>query len=181
MAARILPTPEQLRELLRYEPDTGKLFWKERGLDFSRCKSQQQRWNTRHAGKEALTSINNSGYRNGHVLNSAVLAHRVIWAMETGKWPDVDIDHKSGDRLDNRWSNLRQATKLQNARNKAKTKGTTFGLKGVAAVAGSLRFQARISVLGKLLYLGIFDTAEAAHAAYCEAAKKYHGEFARTE
>src|SRR5690625_5199426 len=54
MADKILPTPEQLRELLRYEPETGKLYWKARPAELFKDKRSHGAWNARYAGKEAF-------------------------------------------------------------------------------------------------------------------------------
>ena len=186
MAKRILPTPEQLREILRYEPETGKLYWKARPVGMfsdgntsaeANCKS----WNTKWSGKEAFTAINDSGYRCGRVFDRMYRAHRVIWAVHYGEWPEGQIDHIDNDRLNNRIGNLREATNSENTRNQGIRKANTSGFKGVSWNSMAKAFHARIGVDGRNTHLGYHATAEAAHAAYCEAAKKYHGEFARTE
>lgn len=179
MAKRILPTPEQLRQLLRYEPETGKLFWKKRPLSMFTSNRAGNAWNSRFAGKEALSSAHNTGYFCGGILGKVFLAHRVAWAVYYGEWPREEIDHINGDRKDNRISNLREASRLENSRNAARRSDNSSGLKGVGVHKGQWR--ARMRIDGKSRHLGYFPTPEAAHAAYCEAAKKYHGEFARTQ
>jgi hypothetical protein len=184
MAARILslPTPEQLRELLRYEPDTGKLFWKERPLSMFPSPRHQGSWNTRYAGREALIELHPSGYLRGRVFNRVYYAHRVVWATVHGLWPDAHIDHINGDKADNRLVNLRAATQQQNNRNTGKRKDNASGFKGVCFHLRSKKWMASISIGGsKSTYLGLFDTPEEAHAAYCSAAQKHHGEFAKTQ
>lgn len=181
MAARILPTPEQLRELLRYEPDTGKLFWKERPLSDFKNSRLCNSWNKKYSHKEAFTADNGSGYKCSFIFKSPMKAHRVAWAIYYGKWPSGHIDHANGDKGDNRISNLRVATAFENQWNTPRKPESCSGFKGVTWSKASSRWRARISAGGKSVWLGLFDTPEAAHAAYCEAAKKYHGEFARTE
>jgi len=97
----------------------------------------------------------------------------VIWAMHTGKWPAEQIDHINQNRLDNRMSNLREATAAQNTRNRKSKNPLT---KGVCINKGA--YQARITVDGKTFHLGRFRTCEEAAKAYQEACVKYHGEFA---
>lgn len=186
MAKRILPTPEQLRELLRYEPETGKLYWKPRPVEMfsagnTSAEANCKAWNTRYAGKEAFTSISTHGYRQGSVFDRMYQAHRVIWAVHYGEWPNGEVDHIDTDRLNNRIANLREATHSENKRNQGIRKSNTSGYKGVSWNSGAKSFCAQIYLEGKRIFLGYHATAEAAHAAYCEAAKKYHGEFARTE
>lgn len=181
MATRILPTPEQLRELLRYEPDTGKLFWKERPLNSFDSARIGKTWNARYADREALTYVHKSGYRQGIVLGLSLKAHRVAWALHYGMWPEADLDHVNCDKGDNRIENLRSASRPQNGWNVGRPSTNTSGYKGVTFFQQTQKWRARITVGGKVQHLGHFGTPEAAHAAYCEAAKKYHGEFARTE
>lgn len=181
MTKRSLPTPEELRQLLRYEPETGKLYWKPRpAIMFDEIRHCNI-WNARYANKEAFTSVKGSGYRHGRVNYKPLLAHRVIWAMVHSRWPEAQIDHVDNDRLNNRIGNLRESTHAENMRNQCNRKTNKSGYKGVHWDSRDKAFRAQISYEGKKIFLGYHATAEAAHAAYCEAAKKYHGEFARTE
>jgi len=90
-------------------------------------------------------------------------------------------DHIDGNTLDNRETNLRLATHAQNAHNTKLRKDNTSGYKGVGKHHGTSKWKARIMVDKKPVFLGLYDTPEQAYAAYCEAARKYHGEFARLE
>jgi hypothetical protein len=98
------------------------------------------------------------------------LAHRVAYRLMTGKDAGNQVvDHINCDRSDNRWCNLRLATRSQNRMNsKRKTKG-------YVCVNG--RYVARIYVRGQQERLGTFDTEEEASAAYIARAKEIHGEF----
>ncbi|WP_047472545.1 HNH endonuclease [Delftia sp. ZNC0008] len=179
MAARILPTPEQLRELLRYEPDTGKLFWLPRPRELFATKRSFSLWNTRFSGKEAFITVGPVGYRYGAVFGHKMYAHRVIWAMQSGSWPRADIDHINGCRTDNRFCNLRAATRAENLMNMSGSRGAS-GVKGVSLLANGI-FRAEIRAYGKRFNLGRFKTLGEAAKAYAEAAHRLHGEFARTE
>lgn len=186
MAARILPTPEQLRELLRYEPETGKLFWKPRDQhSFSPGNTSQEArcsaWNKRYANKEAFATKNKFGYFVSAIFDKKCMAHRVAWAIHYGEFPEEEIDHINRDRGDNRISNLRKASRSENCWNMNKKKNSGIALKGAYFEEKSGRWMSKICVYGHQKHIGRFDSQEEAHAAYCEAAKKYHGEFARTE
>lgn len=87
------------------------------------------------------------------------------------------IDHANGDPKDNRWSNLREATKFQNHMNTIKPSANKSGYKGVKRLENG-RFSSCITLYRKRIYLGTFDTIKEAHAAYCGAAKAVFGEFA---
>lgn len=136
MAAKALPSPEVLRQLLRYEPDTGKLFWLPRGPEWFRSENPRARgqvkvWNARYAGRPALEALS-QGYRVGRLFDVLVRAHRVIWAMTTGAWPEGEIDHINGDRADNRMENLREVSSGENGRNKGLRADNTSGQVGVS-------------------------------------------------
>lgn len=186
MATRQLPDAELLRKLLRYDPETGKLYWLSRTPDMfiggnadakARCKA----WNTRYAGREAFTSRNNFGYPHGTVLDQSLVAHRVIWVIMTGRWPASMIDHINGKPDDNRFVNLREATGSQNQHNRGLAKNNTSGFKGVTWRKAEGKWRARIVVMRKEKSLGMFDTAEEAYAAFCAACEKYHGTYGRTK
>ena len=105
-------------------------------------------------------------------------AHRLAWLWMTGTWPK-EIDHINGCRSDNRWCNLRTATRTQNNGNKVKNKGKVAP-KGVFWSAANQKWLAQIRHEGKLRYLGYFLTVEAAHSAYLVAAKELFGDFVRS-
>ena len=161
-----------LREILRYDPETGQLYWNRREL--SQCISAKACgiWNGRFAGKIA-GSLGAKGYCVISIEQSLYGAHRIAWALHTGAWPEHDIDHTNGDRSDNRISNLRQVSHAENNRNAKTYKSNTSGLTGVAQIRNSKRWRARIRVNGNLLHLGYFDSAEAAAEARQAANKKF--------
>jgi hypothetical protein len=101
----------------------------------------------------------------------------------TERWPSagLDIDHINGIVSDNRWCNLRLAERSQNLMNRAKTSANTSGLKGVSFMQDRGEYRASIGIGGQHANLGDYATAEEAHAAYVKAARRLHGEFARTE
>lgn len=98
--------------------------------------------------------------------------HRLLMASNT----QLLVDHKNGDRLDNRVSNLRLATSSQNGANVPKLNTNTTGFKGV--VPHGDRFRAYIHKHGKTFYIGTFDTAKAAACEYDRKAQKLFGGFA---
>ena len=164
--AKHLPTPDFLRKILRYELDTGKLFWLER-------EDVQPQWNARWAGKEAFTTVHRSGYKHGHIMYKRFLAHRVIWAIFYDCWPENQIDHINGVRDDNRIKNLRHVTAVENSRNQKLAKNNTSGVTGVFWNKWRSKWEAFIRFDGKNHLLGRFDCKSDAIAARRKAEKKY--------
>lgn len=181
MAKRQLPTPEELRQLLRYEPEIGKLYWLPRERKWFASDRSCNSWNARDAGTEALTSVMPRGHLSGIILGVAVLAHRAAWAIHHGTWPTHDIDHINCNPADNRIANLRLATASENQRNKRAYANNKSGHKGVTWYAPNRRWVAKIRLHGRLYHLGYFDDVDLAAAAYREAAIRMHGDFARTD
>lgn len=130
----------------------------------------------RRSGKVA-GSRNGIGYWLLSIQGRRYAAHRAAWLYMTGDWPTLNIDHINGQRADNRWSNLRQATISQNNMNRRCASAT--GFKGVRFASGRRKWEARLEKDGRCHWLGYFDTPEAAHAAYVEGARRHFGEFAR--
>lgn len=137
------------------------------------------KWYTLNAGSASGHYAVRASARPNRV---AILLHRVILERMTGRpLTKVELtDHANGDTLDNRRANLRIATKAENMQNRRKSAHNTSGFKGVNWHRKTGKWQARITVNGKRKNLGYFDSPEMAHATYCEAAIKYHGEFANT-
>lgn len=174
MAGTPLPSPEVLRQLLRYEPDTGKLFWKERTEDLFTSrhrspKSYMNGWNAKYAGKQAFTAKHNAGYRSGAIFERLFLAHRVCYAIHFGKWPENHIDHVNGDRADNRIDNLRDVTVSQNRKNVSISGNNSSGFGGVYLQKRTGRWVAETKVSGKKIYIGSFPDKDLAIAARMKA------------
>lgn len=170
---------ETLRTLLRYEPETGKLFWLPRPREMFNSQRGFMTWNSRFAGKEALTADNGSGYRIGPINYRIHRAHRVAFALHHGRWPKDDVDHINGERGDNRASNLREATRSQNMANMKSRPGSTSRYLGVSWSAENKKWTTRLMVNGRAKHLGYFDNEEDAAAARDRASLDKSGEFAR--
>lgn len=181
MAKKPVPTPEQLRQLLRYEPETGKLFWREAPLSLFDDRGypaahRRALWNGKYAGKEALAYREKSRpYAYGDIFGTKVYAHRAIVAMHEGVWPKV-VDHIDGDKTNNRISNLRSVTTQENAMNNGYRSDNTSGVTGVYFDKRDEKWCAEIFCAGRKTYIGRYkglDEAKAARKAY-EARLGFH-------
>lgn len=102
--------------------------------------------------------------------------HRAILGLSDSK---IIADHRDGNGLNNQRENLRACTDGENKKNKVRYSNNTSGFKGVYFNKSQSKFQAYISVNGKIKHLGLFTTAIEAAKAYDAAAAIHHGEFAR--
>jgi hypothetical protein len=168
-------SPEELREIISYDPETGTLTWKSRSFS---SQKETKRWNERYAGKPALNHSSASGHLSGSISKQCIKAHRAAWAIYTGSWPTDEIDHINGNPADNRISNLRIATRTENARNLRKRKGGLSRFRGVSKEGK--KWKAAINADGVRTYLGTFSSEETAAIAYDLFAPVMHGEFCRT-
>jgi hypothetical protein len=173
MAQELLPDPELLRKLLRHDPETGKLFWRERDASLFRSARGWAMWNSRYAHKESFLTESSSGYWCGCIFKKCHPAHRVIWAMVHGEWPKQDIDHINGIRKDNRIGNLRSVSRSENLQNQKLSIMNTSGRVGVYWNKFTSQWMAQIKVSGKSIFLGRFNTFEEAEWAREDAEKRY--------
>lgn len=142
-----LPPADLLRAQFRYEPETGKLFWR-----------------VRRGEKEAFTSVNGRGYHHGKLNQRMLLAHRIIWKIVTGREPDV-IDHINGVKTDNRFFNLRSVTYGENSQNRRLVEANKSGVTGVRYRKRYRRWVAQITINQKQKHLGHFNSMAEAIAA----------------
>lgn len=162
MASKALPSPEVLRQLLRYEPETGKLFWLPRGPEWFSGGSHggsdatAKGWNARFANQPAFNSECQSGHLMGALFGVFYFAHRVAYRMAHGDGPHGFIDHIDGDPKNNRISNLRDTTRGENNRNAPRTRANTSGVTGVGWYAPGGVWRAEIRAHGERYYLGAF-------------------------
>lgn len=150
---------QTLKETFDYDPNTGALTYRQpRG--------------SLPAGRPAGTAVAN-GY-NVKFNGSYIMAHRIIWNIMTGEWPQHPVRHVNGDKLDNRWSNLAThapvrerdpITRKPLPRTTDRAPAHGVG-RVVFAKAGVTKFEANAIVKGERVFLGRFDTPEEARAAF---------------
>ncbi|KSV78865.1 HNH endonuclease [Sinorhizobium sp. GL2] len=176
------PSLQYLHECFDLDASKGELRWKQRPVTHFVSKDQQKRMNSRLAGKVAGYRTKKEKRQCVTVDGKAYLSSRLVYALHhdipLSQLPDL-IDHKDCDTQNDRPSNLRPATHVQNNGNQKLSSNNTSGLKGATWNKRLRKWSAQIRVHGKLKHLGLFDDPAEAHAAYLAAAKRHFGEFAR--
>lgn len=175
---------EILHELIDCDPITGIMVWKERGAKWFKQNEEkpeynperrQKSWNKTYAGKEAFTNRCNKGYRIGSILGKNYKRGRIVFVYFHGYWPD-QIDHENGIKDDDRLSNLRDVSNVENCKNQTRRKNNTSGVQGVSWHKHRRKWQVRVVVNGKETYCGIYESFEEAVKVRLEKAKEngYH-------
>ena len=144
-----------LHEFLEADHENGLLYWKKRDEKYFSSKRSFNIWNKKNAGKLALNSNHIDGYKQGLILSKHYLAHRVLYAMKYGEWPNF-IDHINGIRSDNRLINIRSVTHTENSCNSKKPIHNTSGHIGVSWNNRDKRWTAFITLNQKRKALGNF-------------------------
>jgi hypothetical protein len=179
VAPKQILTPDELSKLLRYDANTGRLYWRERTPDTVASDRLSTRiricrnWNARYSGAEAFTNVSLRGYHTGVVACRRYYAHRVAWAIYFGVHADDVLDHINGDKLDNRIQNLRSVTHKQNRQNSRLYCTNKTGVHGVWWDAPRKKYLAHIKHDGKRVHLGRHTLLEDAIAARKAAEKKF--------
>ena len=180
MPIKPLPPLDYLRACFGYDPATGELRWKTRPLEHFVDDVARRKWNTRYPGKIA-GAISSGGYRAICLIGYGprYAKHRIIFKLMTGRDPVLEIDHIDGNRANDRWSNLREATRTQQGQNSANRKNNTSGYRGVFWDKKSRKWRVNIRINNSRYHLGDFDQIEDAGAIYEAAAREAFGEFYR--
>jgi hypothetical protein len=156
---------EELRTIIAYDTDTGHFTWLKK---ISRKVVPGRRAGVMGGGRRRYISI----------LGRMFHEHRLAVLLMTGALPNGDVDHINGDPSDNRWCNLRVASRTENLANQKRRKDSRSGLKGVHWSSCHGKWVAGIRCRGKKHHLGVFTDPAEGHKAYMAAAKRLFGEFA---
>lgn len=145
-------TQEELKALLHYDPETGVF--------------------TRN-GAEAGSSRGHS-YIRIHVAGFLYYGHRLAWLYMTGRWPAPGVDHRDGNGMNNRWSNLRECDQERNLQNLRASRGPTSKFLGVCWHAGAGKWRATIRAAGETRHLGLFEDEQDARDKYLAEKRRLH-------
>lgn len=155
----------ELHQLFHLDAPTGRLTWRNDG----------------HCHKAGIEPgwLDNRGYRRIEVGQHRYLAHHIVWAMTHGDWPPNEVDHRNNDRTNNCADNLRDATRMQNAKNRRMNHNNKSGVKGVRYIPHAGKYQATIQADNRRMHLGMYVDIELAELVRGEAERIYFGEFRR--
>lgn len=166
-----------LRACVELDGPTSNLYWKARPLwTFVEGKypleREAARWNTRHSGQRAFSTVSTYGYLTGRLNGISLYSHRVVWALHHGSFPDLWLDHIDGNRTNNLLSNLRQVSYRENNKNTKLRFNNKTGVVGVS-VRGKMFASNIKDSQGVQVFLGYFKSVDEAAKVRQEAEIKY--------
>jgi HNH endonuclease len=154
---------ETLRKHLAYDPETGVFVW-------------LRPTGPRAKAGDVAGCQNANGYMGIKIKGVLYVASRLAWLYMTGEWPKAMIDHIDTNRQNDRFANLREATRGQNRRNAGVSRHNRLGVKGCYQAASG-RYRTGIKHESKSIHIGTFDTLAEAVEAYRTKARELHAEF----
>ena len=158
---------ERVREILNYNPDTGVFTWRAK---------PHKKASSVVVGTIA-GNVDDQGYIRIYIARFAYKAHRIAWMYVTGEPAPSIIDHINGDRTDNRFDNLRLATRSlnnQNRKYKSRSKKTALGV--FSTKKGGFTARISVTICGRKLsiHLGTYETEKEASDIYAGAKSLLH-------
>lgn len=152
-------TVEEILSILDYDKDRAVFYWK--------------KYRSSSARKGQLAGYDCLGYSIIKINQIRYKVHRLVWLIETGKWPEYEIDHIDGNKLNNHISNLRDVPTQVNRQNvKRAFSNSSTGLLGVFPYGK--RYLAKITFNNETVRIGVYDKAEDAHTAYVAIKRTLH-------
>lgn len=142
MADRTILTAARLREVLHYNPKTGRFDWLKKTSRF-------------HDATRPVGNVH-EGYLRIGIDGRNYKAAPLAWLWMTGEWPKDEVDHRNRNSLDNKWRNLREATHKQNSHNRGVNKNNTSGATGVFWYRRNKKWAVKVAGV----YYGLFKTKE---------------------
>jgi hypothetical protein len=157
-------TQAMLKDRLSYDPETGDFYWKP-----GKCL----------IAPESKAGTVKNGYIAISISRANFFAHRLAWLYMTGDWPEEYVDHINGNGLDNRWINLRAATRSQNQHNGPLRANNKSGYKNVCWDKRNRKWVVKVCKDKKVYEGGLFTDLEKAALAAEALRNQLHGDFVR--
>jgi hypothetical protein len=152
-----------LHELLAYDPENGIITWRNPGY--------------RAAIKETAGTLNGVGGTLIMINQVQYLARKIVWCMMTGLWPALEVNHLDADNTNFKWSNLRLASRSENAVTRKRRKDNTSGHKGIYWCRQTQKWRVIISNNGQTEHLGRFEELDDAIRERTRRMTSLYGEF----
>ncbi len=153
-------TQERLKELLKYDPETGVFVWR---ISRSRMKA---------GGVAGHVGV--LGYRRILIDGKLYLSHRLAWFYVYGYFTENEIDHINRVRDDNRIGNLREVSRSCNAINSGIRMNNTSGVTGVCYAKECGKYRSSITIAQKKIHIGYYTSFDDAVKARWDAEVKYN-------
>ena len=161
---------EYIKEDLRYDPETGHLWW---------IKPSENGVRTTRNLNKPVGTLHPAGYFRIKILSTNMSCHRTAWFLYYGHWPKEFLDHINGVKTDNRVENLRLASNQENQMNSKKQIGSSSKYKGVYWDNERKKWSSGIEINQVRKRLGRYVLEEDAARAYDKAARELFGDYAR--
>lgn len=160
---------DAIKESIRYDLETGLLWWK-----------------FRKGGRRFNKPVGSTGNSNGYVQvcfrfegkDRIFQGHRIAWLIHFGHWPDLKLDHIDRCRTNNRVDNLREVSDLENSWNQSLSKSNKSGYKGVCLHKRLGKYSSNVRHEGRSKHLGYYNTPEEAAEVYDEFVKNNRSDLA---
>ena len=159
-------TQEYLKECIRYEPDTGLIYWLNRPRTHFKSDRAFSSWNKKYSGK--LAGNNRGKYIGITLTHRHFPAHRIVWCYIYGEWPKGEVGHIKRNKKDNRQENLRDVARRDNSKNLKPDHRNKSGILGVSYRTGNNKWYVQIGghpSIGLGFYDHLFEAACARRSA----------------
>ncbi|MDH1673976.1 HNH endonuclease [Comamonas aquatica] len=158
---------EELKHALYYDNVGGVFYWR------------NPPYHSRFLPWKRAGAVGVDGYEKIQINGRSYRSNRLAWLYMTGHWPEVCTDHIDGNKTNNSWMNLREATIAENKRNSVATRPKHDLPMGVGYSGKTkVSYRARLKIHGRQIALGTYPTAEEASEVYQLASAMLHGSFA---
>lgn len=181
----VLIDADRLKKIVHYDPETGEFTWLPRTPDmfksgYRTAEGNCANWNARYAGTKA-GAFDHYGRVQISVDDRLYKAHRLAWLYMTGEWPPegLEVDHRDVNHANNKWDNLRIATRIENSRNRPVRRDNKLGIKNVSFDWERNKYIARVNIGSGVKLMKRFARLDDAIKFVSKLRSEHHKDFAR--